>query len=88
MGVSKMPINKGGNDRLHRELDCASIESLHTSMKKKRIPEFDSVRGVFWEGEDIYPTAGFKEKNHIQICVRDVNCIKGYFLPINRPDSL
>lgn len=25
--------------------------------------------------------AGIKEKSHIQICVRNTNCIKGYFLP-------
>ena len=25
--------------------------------------------------------AGFAEKNHIQICVCNPNCIKGYFLP-------
>jgi len=84
MDDSKMPINKGGNDRLSRELDCASIEALHTSLKMTDKPEFDSVRGVFWEGNEIYPTAGFKDKNHIQICVRNINCIKGYFLPIQR----
>jgi hypothetical protein len=26
---------------------------------------------------------GFREKNHIQICVRNLNCIKGYFTPIS-----
>ncbi|HYE54151.1 MAG TPA: hypothetical protein VD996_04880 [Chitinophagaceae bacterium] len=24
---------------------------------------------------------GFHEKNHIQLCIRNPNCIKGYFLP-------
>ena len=43
--------------------------------------EFDSVKGVFWEGVELYPDAGFREKNHIQICVRNPNCIKGFFLP-------
>jgi len=42
---------------------------------------YDSVRGVFWEGKPLYPNAGFAEKNHIQICVCNPNCIKGYFLP-------
>jgi len=42
-----------------------------------------------WEN----PGAGFKEKNHIQICVRNRNCIKGYFLPREKaadiyPDSV
>ena len=35
----------------------------------------------FWEGQKLYPNAGFREKNHIQICVCNPNCIKGYFLP-------
>ncbi|TSA32147.1 MAG: hypothetical protein D4R64_16610 [Porphyromonadaceae bacterium] len=42
-----------------------------------------SVRGVFFEGKELYPNSGFREKNHIQICVRNPNCIKGYFLPRN-----
>ena len=38
-------------------------------------------RGVFFEGDDLYPNAGFKEKNHIQIAIRNTNCIKGFFIP-------
>jgi len=41
----------------------------------------DSVHGIFNEGEELYPNAGFREKDHIQICVRNPNCIKGFFLP-------
>ena len=77
----KLPHNKKGKDSgdlLLRNLDCFVIENLH----KRRLPlSFDSVRGVFWEGEELYHNAGFKEKNHIQICIRNPNCIKGYFLP-------
>lgn len=79
-----IPTNKviGSNkDLLLRDLDCAIIETLHTARKEKKLPAFDSVRGVFWEGEDLYPNAGFKEKNHIQICIRNPNCIKGFFIP-------
>lgn len=65
-------------DLLIRELDCAVIEMLHQINK---INQFDSVRGVFWEGKELYPNAGFKEKDHIQICVRNPNCIKGFFYP-------
>jgi hypothetical protein len=25
------------------------------------------------EGEELYPSAGFKEKNHVQICIRNPN---------------
>ena len=85
---TSMPINSGKTrDLLFRELDCAVIETLHASFELDSKPEFDSVRGVFWEGQEIYPNAGFREKNHIQICVRNLDCIKGYFLPLPRITS-
>jgi len=71
----------GSDDLLLRTLDCAVINFLHAQRKQQRLRLFDSVRGVFWEGEPLYPTAGFKEKNHVQIAVTNPNCIKGYFWP-------
>jgi hypothetical protein len=83
-----MPQNKGDDaDLTLRELDCAAIQSLHKSINDDNEKEFDSVRGVFWEGKRLYPNAGFREKNHIQICVRNIDCIKGYFLPLKRINS-
>lgn len=80
-----LPDNRGKTgDLLQRELDCAVIEMLHTSIMSTKNNAFDSVRGVFWEGESLYPNAGFREKDHIQICVRNMDCIKGYFLPLLR----
>jgi hypothetical protein len=68
--------NQGArNDRLIRQLDCAVIEYLMDGDNT-----FDSVRGLFPEGKELYPGAGFRDKDHIQICVRNPNCIKGYFL--------
>lgn len=85
---TKLPTNKGATeDLLQRELDCAVIETLHASLKSMSQDEFDSVRGVFWEGEPLYPSAGFREKDHIQICIRNFDCIKGYFLPLRRITS-
>lgn len=72
---------KGSEELLMRELDCALLEFLHTVRAEQSLPSFDSLRGVFFEGEELYPNAGFREKNHIQLCVRNPNCIKGYFLP-------
>lgn len=69
-------------DLLIRKLDCAVIESTHQYRKSQKMKPYDSVRGVFWEGKELYPNAGFKEKNHIQICVRNPNCVKGYFRPL------
>ncbi len=42
---------------------------------------FDSMRGIFTEGAPIYEGAEIFEKTHIQICIRNSNCIKGFFLP-------
>ncbi|HBT73567.1 MAG TPA: hypothetical protein DEB37_15370 [Lysinibacillus sp.] len=68
-------------DLLVRKLDCAVIETAHTLNKMLEKPQYDTVRGVFFEGQDLYENAGFKEKNHIQIAVRNQNCIKGFFIP-------
>ena len=78
---------KGGEDLIFRYLDCAVIETLHAFREDKGLESFDSVRGVFWEGDDLYENAGFKEKNHIQICIRNPNCIKGFFIPRESDDA-
>ena len=72
---------KGSTDKLLRELDCAVIENLHIMQRQTQFEPFDSVRGVFVEGDELYPGAGFHDKNHIQICIRNPNCIKGFFIP-------
>lgn len=79
----EIPENKGGDDLLLRNLDCAVINTIHDLRKIHNEKEFDSVRAPFWEGKELYPNAGFREKNHIQICVRNLKCIKGYFDPIS-----
>lgn len=80
----ELPKNKqgaGGRDFVFRHLDCSVIQTLHFNRQHNDLTEFDSVRGVFWEGNHIYENAGFRDKNHIQICIRNPNCIKGFFLP-------
>ena len=72
-------------DVLQRDLDCAVIQAIQTaySIEDEPIPypAFDSVRGVFTEGTPPYPGSAFYSKTHIQICVCNLNCIKGYFEP-------
>lgn len=75
---SELPVNTKG---FLRYLDCAVIETVHTMRKDLKMLPYDSVRSVFWEGEEPYSGAGFRDKNHIQICLRNPNCIKGLFLP-------
>ena len=74
--------NRGGDDAVIRELDCAVIETLHETRREDGESAFDTVRGLFPEGEALYEKAGFRSENHIQICVRNRKCIKGYFRPI------
>jgi hypothetical protein len=83
--IGELPLPKNSNPgnpkekfSLIRNLDCAVIEYLHSSMEQK---QYDSVRGMFPEGSPLYDGAGFRTKDHIQICIRNPNCIKGYFLP-------
>ena len=79
-----LPLNKvakDSNDFLLRQLDCAVIEGIHKIRIQQALESFDSVRGVFWEGQELYPNAGFREKDHIQICIRNPNCIRGFFDP-------
>ncbi|NCB72863.1 MAG: hypothetical protein EOM45_13915 [Clostridia bacterium] len=64
----------------YRKLDCAVINLIIKDATRQNSP-FDSVRGVFWEGAEAYPNAGFKEKNHIQVNIINPDCIKGFFLP-------
>jgi hypothetical protein len=78
------PASTGdAHDLLMRDLDCAVIEIVHSIFRQHNRKPYDSVKGVFWEGDLLYPDAGFREKNHIQICVRNPNCIKGFFIPRN-----
>jgi hypothetical protein len=85
-------------DRLLRELDCALIEFMHEQIFSDYQQEiianngytnvklFDSTRGVFTEGGEAFPGSAIQMKNHIQICIRNFNSIKGFFLPRDEKD--
>jgi hypothetical protein len=66
-------------DEIKRHLDCAVFENLHAWRESTGVEGYDSVRSPFQEGRLLYPGGGFHEKTHIQICVRDPICIKGFF---------
>jgi len=79
-------------DLILRELDCSVIEYLHQKISEQiktdfnefgfsNYKHFDTVRGVFTEGGPAFEGAGIQSKNHIQICIRNFNCIKGFFIP-------
>ena len=64
-----------------RDLDCAVIRFAIQLAELEGI-KIDSVRAAFWEGFPVYPGAGFRTHNHIQLCVINTEeCIKGIFIP-------
>jgi len=73
----KIPTNAGAK----RELDCAVVQHLHEVKKRLDNKPFDTVRGAFKEGKEIYPGSNFMTHDHIQIAVNNVSNVKGYFLP-------
>lgn len=68
-------------DNVIRRLDCAVIRKVHEFFHEANLPPFDSVRALLPEGQELYTGAGFRESTHIQIAIRNLNMIKGYFLP-------
>ncbi|WP_215751757.1 hypothetical protein [Gluconobacter sp. P5E10] len=85
-----MPTNQDlkldkNKDKLLRNLDCAVIRYLHDSLDSKKPQKFfyDTVRGLFQEGGELYPGSAFREKTHSQIAIRNFDCIKGFFLPLD-----
>ncbi len=81
----ELPINKdikGNTDLLYRDLDCAVIQRIHQYNKEQGKRSFDSVRGIFLEGNPVYERSGIMEKTHVQLCIVNPNCIKGYFKPL------
>ena len=76
-GGVQLPANS--IDGFRRNLDCAVIRRLHSILEAQRMPAVDTLKGVFTEGKPIYPGAGFDEKTHIQIVVRNPRSIKGVF---------
>lgn len=76
------PLDTALGDRLIRRLDNAVIEHLHALIDDgDEIVPFDTVRCLFPEGEEAYPGAMFRMKSHIQVAVRNPDCIIGYFRP-------
>ena len=74
-------LENRGPELKARFLDCAVIETLHLWRRREKKKSFDTVRGFFLEGRELYSGAGIRELDHIQICVRSPRQIIGYFLP-------
>jgi hypothetical protein len=74
-----LPVN-GGEDKKLRELDCAVINECLDRLEVEKI-YFDTVRGAFLEGQPVFPGTTISAETHIQIAVRNADCILGVFRP-------
>lgn len=73
-------------DRVLRFLDCAVLRHLQKMMDEASqddpsIVPFDTVRGMFVEGGKAFRGSGLYRKSHVQIAVRNPDCVKGIFYP-------
>lgn len=92
--MSGLPLPENRNvrgdpnaDRLLRFLDRAVINHLHSMIDDPvdgdpELEPYDTVRGMFTEGGELYPGAGFMRQSHTQIAVRNTRCILGLFIPL------
>jgi hypothetical protein len=81
-----MPENKAGyrgdKDFVKRQLDCATINLLHELRVREKQPPFHTVRGIFIEGDPLFPGSMIRSKTHVQWCVRDPKKhVIAYFRP-------
>lgn len=77
------PVTRGDFDWLKRHLDCFVLNNAIPEIERSLGCVFDTVRGVFQEGEPVFKGAGLRMKSHIQIAVRNPAAIVGYFKPEN-----
>jgi hypothetical protein len=70
----------GDFDLVKRFLDCAVIN--FAMLEESKLGEhYDTVRGVFVEGDAAYPGAKVFSKTHVQVAVRNPSGVLGYFKP-------
>jgi len=76
-----LPVNSVRENGIFmkRQLDCAVIQMVHKIRESKSMDAYDTVYGVFEEGELVYPGAGFRDRTHVQIAIRNPEMILGYF---------
>lgn len=71
-----VPANTGGR----RMLDC-SVINWWLKLQAEKGVQFDSVRCAFTEGPPVFEGSAICMESHIQIAVRNPECIVGVFRP-------
>jgi hypothetical protein len=72
-----LPVNRGSEGK-RRELDCLVLNDCLGGLKDAGLA-YDTVRGAFLEGDPGYRGAGIRRETHIQIAVRNPDCILGVY---------
>lgn len=67
--------------KLFHALDRAVIEFAIKFSEEEDGRKFDTVRGAFWEGCPVFPDSEIQKQSHIQIAIRNPECVLGYFRP-------
>jgi hypothetical protein len=76
-----LPVNSVRENGIFmkRQLDCAVIQMVHKIRDSNGMDAYDTVYGVFEEGDLVYPGEGFLDRTHGQIAIRNPEMILGYF---------
>lgn len=78
------PAKNPSGDKILRHLDCTVMNYLYGILQTEqesdpKCQSYATVRAMFPEGTELYPGAGFRDKTHIQLCVREPEQIFGVF---------
>ena len=77
-----IPLPTNGQTLRARRLDCAVFNLMHSLIENTGQAPYDTVRAAFWEGGELFPNSGFRGADHTQVCVRNLDCVLGYFRPL------
>jgi hypothetical protein len=77
--AASLTLPTNSKDQLRRNLDCAVIRRLHTILEAQRQPAIETLKGVFTEGQPVYPGAGFREKLTSRSPSAILDASKAYF---------
>lgn len=72
-----LPVNRP--DKFLHPLDCAVINYLHKIRAGNQQAPIDSIKAIFQESPPLYSGSAFMGKSHIQIAIRNTDCVKGVF---------
>ncbi|MEY2117222.1 hypothetical protein [Rhodanobacter sp. FW106-PBR-R2A-1-13] len=68
-------------DVIVRKLDNAVFQLLHAMVEGRGDAPYQVVRGAFRQGPELAPRSGLHRDSHVQLAVRDMTCVVGWFLP-------